>query len=145
MKLILAYLLLAPLVCIGKDLAVSDTSAWWTHLTYMFGHAGWLHYCMNGVAWFFMRNILTPSRTLTAIVIAALIPATATPTLGWSVVLYYYMGLCLPGMPTGEKVRMLLLIFVGFFIPWIAAQHHAVMLLSGWLIRKVERRWERTM
>lgn len=145
MKTTFAFLLLAPLICIGKDLAVSDTSAWWTHYTYMFGHAGWLHYCMNGLGWFLMRPIHTPCRTLTAIVIASLIPATATPTLGWSVVLYYYMGLCLASMKTGDKVRMLLLIFVGFFIPWIAAQHHAVMLLSGWLVRKVERRWERTM
>ena len=143
--MVAAYILLAPLVYAGKHLAVSETSEWWTHIAYMFGHAGWIHYLLNGIGWTLMRPIITPARTLTAIVIAALLPATAIPTLGWSVVIYYYMGLCLAAMPTGAKIRMLLLVCVGFFVPWIAAQHHAAMLFAGWMIRKVERRWERTM
>ena len=143
--MVTAYVLLCPLVYIGKELAVSDSSAWWTHFTYMFGHASLTHYLMNGMGWAFMRPVITPGRTLTAIVIAALLPATTIPTLGWSVVLYYYMGLCLGSMPTGAKIRMLLLVCAGFFIPWIAAQHHALMLFFGWLIRKVERRWNQTV
>lgn len=145
MNMAVAYLLIAPLVLVGKHLAVSDDSEWWTHVTYMFGHAGWLHYFMNGMGWIMMHKIATPARTLTAIAIAAVIPATEIPTLGWSVVLYYYMGLCLGGMPSGDKLRMLLLLGIGFFVPWIAAQHHAAMLFAGWLMRKVERRWEQTM
>lgn len=145
MKMVAAYLLLAPLLLVGDKMAVSETSPWWTHIAYMFGHASWLHFVLNGFGWMCMREIVTPGRTLTAMVIAALLPATSIPTLGWSVVLYYYMGLCMGAMPAGAKIRMLLLVCVGFFIPWIAAQHHAAMLLSGWLIRKVERRWERTM
>lgn len=145
MKQVAAYTLLCVLIPFGGQLAVSETSAWWTHFTYMLGHANVLHYCLNGIGWTLMRPILTPARTLTACLIAAAIPASAIPVLGWSVILYYYMGLCLASMPRGARVRLLLLVSIGFFIPWIAAWHHAVMLTAGWLIRKVERKWEKTI
>lgn len=145
MKQVAAYVLLCPLIHLGGMLAVSETSPWWTHFTYMLGHASVLHYAMNGIGWTLMRPILTPARTLTAYLIAAAIPASSVPVLGWSVILYYYMGLCLAAMPRGARIRLLLLVSVGFFIPWIAAWHHAAMLFAGWLIRKVERKWEKTM
>lgn len=144
MRQVALYLLLAPLIGCGT-LAVSTSSPWWTHLTYMLGHANVLHYGMNFVGWVLMWPILTPARTVTAILLAALLPATDVPVLGWSVVLYYYLGLCLGSMPKGDRIRMLLCVLAGFFIPWIAAWHHAAMLAAGWLIRKVERKWERTM
>ena len=145
MRLVAMYVLLAPLVHLGEYLAVSGTSPWWTHMTYMFGHAGWVHYLLNGIGWTMMRPILTPARTLTAITIAALLPPAAIPVLGWSVVLYYYLGLCLAGMRTGDRIRLLLVVGMGFFIPWIAAWHHAAMLAAGWMIRKIERKWGNTM
>lgn len=144
MKQIVAYLLLAPLVCYGKDLAVYDGSPWWTHATYMFGHAGWLHYFLNGLGWLMMWRITTSARTLSAVAVAALLPPTHLPVLGWSVVIYYYLGLCLAAMPTGARIRLLMLVGIGFFLPWIAAWHHAGMLAAGWMLRKVERKWERT-
>lgn len=145
MRLVAAYVLLSPLVYLGGVLAVSDVSPWWTHFTYMLGHASWMHYCLNGIGWTLMRPILTPARTMVAYLLAAAIPATSTPVLGWSVIIYYYLGLCLATMRTGDKIRIVLLVSAGFFIPWIAAWHHAVMLAAGWLIRKVERKWERTI
>lgn len=145
MRQVVAYILLCPLIGLGHILAVSDTSPWWTHLTYMFGHANLLHYCLNGIGWMLMWPVLTPARTLTAILVAAMIPAPSIPVLGWSVVLYYYMGLCLANMPRGARIRLLLCVSAGFFMPWIAAWHHAAMLGAGWMIRKVERKWEKTM
>lgn len=145
MKQVVAYILICPLVCFGGMLAVSDSSPWWTHFTYMLGHGSFVHYLLNGIGWTLMRPILTPARTLTAFLIAAAIPATSVPVLGWSVILYYYTGLCLASMPAGARLRLIMLVSVGFFIPWIAAWHHAVMLFAGWLIRKVERKWEKTM
>lgn len=145
MKLVAAYILLCPLVYAGSILAVSDTSPWWTHFTYMLGHASFVHYLLNGIGWTLMRPILTPARTLTAFLIASAIPAGSVPVLGWSVILYYYMGLCLSSMPRGARIRLLLLVSVGFFVPWIASWHHATMLAAGWLIRKVEKKWDRTI
>lgn len=144
MRQIAAYLLLAPLVAYSHELAVHDGSPWWTHVTYMFGHAGWLHYCLNGAGWVMMRKIVTPARTLTAVAVAALLPATQLPVLGWSVVLYYYLGLCLASMTVSARLRLLLPVAIGFFLPWIAAWHHAGMLAAGWLMRKLERKWEET-
>jgi len=145
MKQMYGYLLLAPLILYGKDLAVCAGSPWWTHFTYMFGHAGWIHYALNGIAWLLMRRIVTPARTVTAVLVAALLPETHIPVLGWSVVLYYYMGLCLAAMTKSAKLRILAIVAAGFFVPWIAAWHHAGMLFAGWMIRKVEMKWERTM
>lgn len=145
MKTLLTYAMLAPLMYWNHDLAVTDSSPWWTHITYMFGHAGWLHYLMNGLAWIMMRRIVTLERTLAAIVIAALIPATGTPVLGWSVILYYYMGLCLASMSTGARLRLIGVVSVGFFMPWIAAWHHVAMLCAGWMMRKMEVKWEKTL
>ena len=145
MRMVTAYILLAPLVLYGKEMAVFSGSPWWTHLTYMFGHAGWLHYLMNGICWAMMHRIITPARTLTAIAIAAILPETHIPVLGWSVVVYYYMGLCLAAMKTSARLRLLAIVVAGFLMPWIAAWHHAGMLFAGWMIRKVEMKWERTM
>ena len=103
MRLVAAYILLAPLVFYGEYMAVCNGSPWWTHLTYMFGHAGWLHYLLNGIGWAMMHRIITPARTLTAITVAAMLPETHIPVLGWSVVIYYYMGLCLAGMTFSSK------------------------------------------
>ena len=143
--LVAMYALLAPLVPWGKCLAVSDTSAWWTHVTYMLGHAGWLHYALNGLGWVLIWPILTPARTLTAMALAAMLPPEAVPVLGWSVILYYYTGLCMADMRTGARIRLLMLVGAGFFIPWIAAWHHAAMLMAGWMMRKIEKKWEKTM
>lgn len=145
MNHVLVYILMAPLVLYGKEMAVYAGSPWWTHLTYMFCHAGWLHYVLNGIAWTMMGRVITLSRTVAAIVIASLLPETHIPVLGWSVVLYYYMGLCLAAMPFASRARLLTVVAIGFLMPWIAAWHHAGMLFAGWVIRKVELKWERTM
>lgn len=144
MRFFAAYILLAPLICFGKELAVHDGAPWWTHITYMFGHAGWIHYLLNGLAWTMMRRIVTPARTAAAVTVAALLPPTHIPVLGWSVVIYYYMGLCLASMSLSSRIRLLVLVGIGFFMPWIAAWHHAGMLAAGWILRKVEVKWEKT-
>lgn len=141
----LIYIMMFPLIPWGKELAVHAQSPWWTHFTYMWAHAGILHYAANGLCWLMMWKIISPSRTITAIIIASLVPAGTTPTLGWSVILYYYMGLCVAGMSPEARTRLLLLIGVGFLIPWIAAWHHTWMLIAGWIIRKLEVKWFRTI
>lgn len=139
------YMLLAFLIPYRDMLAVSRESEWWTHFAYMLGHAGWLHYMLNGIGWLAMRKIITPARTVTACIIGWFIPATDMPVLGWSVVLYYYMGLCLATMRRADKWRLIGIVAIGFLMPWIAAWHHAIMLAAGWMIRKVEVSWQRTL
>ena len=129
----------------GENLAVSAGSPWWTRFTYMWGHAGFLHYALNGIAWLMMWKILRVDRTVIAVLIASLLPSGDIPVLGWSVVLYYYIGLCVATMPNGARFRLLVLVGLSFFMPWLAAGHHAIMLLAGWLNRKVEVRWLKTL
>ena len=35
-----------------------------SHWLYMFGHAGWLHYLLNGMAWAFLWKVITPARRM---------------------------------------------------------------------------------
>ena len=61
-----------------------------SHWLYMFGHAGWLHYLLNGMAWAFLWKVITPARTLVAwmfaVGISFFIPS-GSPVIGWSVII----------------------------------------------------------
>lgn len=119
-----------------------------SHWLYMFGHAGLMHYALNGLGWLFLWRVITPWRTLAAWLVSvgvSFIVPSNHPVIGWSVVIYYYLGLCLSSMDRQSRNRFLLLTLVGFFLPHIAAAHHAAMLAIGFLMRKLEVRWERTL
>lgn len=141
------YLLLVFLLPCGKQLAVHPGAGILPHLFYPFAHASWLHFLLNGLAWAFLWKIVTPARMLAAwslsVLVGYLLPA-SLPVLGWSVIIYYYWGICLTSMKNGVRLRLLLLVIVGFFIPGMAALHHAAMLSLGFIIRKVEILWQKT-
>ncbi|MDB1067937.1 hypothetical protein [Phocaeicola vulgatus] len=119
-----------------------------SHWLYMFGHAGWLHYLLNGMAWAFLWKVITPARTLVAwmfaVGISFFIPS-GSPVIGWSVIIYYYMGLCLSSMDGGRRNRLFAITALGFFLPHIAGGYHAAMLAAGWILRKLEVGWQRTL
>jgi hypothetical protein len=119
-----------------------------SHWLYMFGHAGWLHYLLNGIAWAFLWKVITPARTLVAwmfaVGISFFIPS-GSPVIGWSVIIYYYTGLCLSSMDGGRRNRLFAITALGFFLPHIAGGYHAAMLAAGWILRKLEVGWQRTL
>jgi membrane associated rhomboid family serine protease len=51
------YLMIAAYIIIyvffGTELGYTTTSPWWTHITYMFQHASWIHLILNSVALYF--------------------------------------------------------------------------------------------
>lgn len=120
-----------------------------SHWLYMFGHSGWLHYLLNGMAWAFLWKVITPARTLVAwmfaVGISFFIPS-GSPVIGWSVIIYYYTGLCLSSMDGGRRNRLFAITALGFFLPHnIAGGYHAAMLAAGWILRKLEVGWQRTL
>lgn len=68
-----------------------------------------------------------------------------SPVIGWSVIIYYYTGLCLSSMDGGRRNRLFAITALGFFLPHIAGGYHAAMLAAGWILRKLEVGWQRTL
>lgn len=139
------YIIL-EIAVLGVLLPETDTlsmSRW----TYMLGHGGWVHYALNMTSWLLMWRIATPGRTLVAYLTAVachFIPDKGT-VVGWSVVIYFFLGMMLCGMPNNRRWRIVGCLALGAFLPYIAAWHHAAMLACGWIYRKVEERWVQTL
>jgi hypothetical protein len=116
-------------------------------LTYMFGHAGWLHFMLNALSHALLWRMVSPQRLVVAWVCAAacwFLPS-SIPVLGWSVVIYFLVGLTLARRCGSSRLNVVLSLVVSFFIPGIAALHHALMLGLGFLWSKWEGVWSRTL
>lgn len=46
-------------VLCGMELACAPGTPWWTHLTYLFQHAGWWHLAVNALSFVGMSRLLT--------------------------------------------------------------------------------------
>lgn len=45
----------------------------------------------------------------------------------------------------GRRNRLFAITALGFFLPHIAGGYHAAMLAAGWILRKLEVGWQRTL
>lgn len=115
-------------------------------LTYMFGHAGYIHYMLNATSYIFLWRIASPGRLFVAWLCAvgcSFIPS-ALPVIGWSVVIYFLVGMTLAYRSKVAILNIIAPIAISLFIPGIAAAHHAAMLFLGVLWSKWEGVWQRT-
>lgn len=142
------YILMLAALPFPEYFAYGPSSPTWKCFLFMFGHAGIMHWLMNGIGWLMMWKIATPGRTFVAYLFSAcavlFLPADEN-ILGWSCVIYYYLGLCLAHMPHARRWKVFLLTFIGFFIPHIAASVHLALLAAGWIGRKMEQAWKKTL
>lgn len=144
---LILYAAMLPLLTMSDTLAAGAGRDGWHNWVYMFGHAGILHYMLNGIGWLMMWKIATWTRTITAWLIAALVMyviPTTQPVLGWSAVIYFYLGMCMNHSTASRRINMILLTLTGFLLPNIAASLHISMLAAGWITRKIELAWEKT-
>lgn len=141
------YAAMAFLVPHHESIAACNGMEEYRNWIYMFGHAGWLHYALNGIGWLMMREIATPARTIAAYLISVsaiyFIPC-EEPVLGWSTVIFFYTGMRMAHMPRKRIMRIILVTAISFFIPHIAAMIHLYMLVAGWMIRRLEIAWKKT-
>lgn len=84
--LLTTYYLLLTVVYLffGLELGYTATSPWWTHVTYMFQHSGWLHLLLNAVAFYSLFGLL--QRFFRPWLIVSVMFASA---FGWSFVCVY--------------------------------------------------------
>lgn len=132
-----------------------DGGTWVQHLLYPLAHANFLHWFCNCAAWFALWSFVTPRRLgasyLSAILIgfvlahapnalasvwlpfgeACLAAPSASPTLGFSVIIFWFLGFILPALSTYRRMRLLLLVLISLFIPGMAASFHIAAMLMG--------------
>lgn len=137
-------LLMTLLLPCHSVLAVSGSSPLYTHFVYMFGHANIFHLALNAFLLLRLANLYNPRRCLAAYITAvaiSFIPA-HSPVLGASVFLFFFFGMLLQWMWHRNKTMLLQVaayIAAAFFFVNIAAEHHLLMFIAGFLFRQVER------
>lgn len=62
---------------------------------------------------------------------ACLAAPSASPTLGFSVIIFWFLGFILPALSTYRRMRLLLLVLISLFIPGMAASFHIAAMLMG--------------
>lgn len=141
------YAAMAVLIPYHKYIAAGQGMEEYRNWIYMFGHAGWIHYIINGIGWLMMWKIATPARTITAYtlsVTAAYIIPYREPVLGWSTIIFFYTGMCMVHKSRKNVLKIILISGISFLIPHIAALMHLYMLIAGWIIRRLELAWKKT-
>ena len=85
----------------GKELGFTSTSLWYTHFTYMFQHAGWIHLIMNSIAFVGIFRVLKAfyrKRVICTIILisaycSSLFSSHSIPTMGASGMIYAMFGM----------------------------------------------------
>lgn len=118
-----------------------------SHWLYMFGHAGWLHYLLNGMAWAFLWKVITlhgrwsHGCSLSEYHFHSF--RQSCDRMECHYLLLYGLVPVLHGW--GRRNRLFAITALGFFLPHIAGGYHAAMLAAGWILRKLEVGWQRTL
>lgn len=90
------------------SLGYSYVSPFYTHFTYMFQHAGWMHLILNSLAFIGLYRALNKqlkhllSRIIWIAFIASFISVYLVPTVGASGMIYAMLGMCLGLEFTGQ-------------------------------------------
>jgi hypothetical protein len=115
-------------------------------LLYMFGHGSLFHYLVNASSLLLLWRLITPSRLLVAWLcsVAAYWLPSVHPVIGSSLFVWFFIGMLLTVYTPRQRWRLLALLLLSFFLPHIAALHHAALGLCGFTFRKIELRWQRT-
>lgn len=115
-----------------------------THILYIFAHASILHCIINTWCLLCLSAVITPLRFSLALFFAIAIsftPLVTAPTVGFSVILFFFYGYLARLMYARRALGLVFLIAflaLGLFLPWIAAGLHIAMFLLGILSWHIE-------
>lgn len=117
------------------------------HLLFPLVHASLLHWAVNMLSWMFLWRLVTLPRLCTAYAASVIIgyvysvprgfPAwipslcPSLPLCGFSVVVFFFLGLVYFRLPRRSRLSMLALVAVSFFVPHVAASAHLMALVLG--------------
>lgn len=122
-----------------QRMGISVSSPWWTHLSFLFFHAGFIHFLTNAYAfyyfystWLFGRCTL-PISIFIAILSSFLAVSTA-PTVGFSGVVFALIGInAVYYMSTRYFVSVSIVLGTGFLWPSFNSLMHLVCFILGFI------------
>lgn len=140
------------LIFFGDELGYTNTSPWYTHFTYIFQHANFIHWLLNSIAFISMCIVL--SRFLKWYLVQAFIIATIVsffsdydlPTVGISGVVYAMIGMfiSLTFNTINNQKRAILYscVFISLGVSFFKENSnfilHLICLLSGFILISIQ-------
>lgn len=136
--------LMAFIIPLHNMLAVSPTSPLYTHFCYMFGHASFIHWAVNGWCILLLHHHYRLHRLLAAwfgSVALSFLYYPSLPVLGASVIISFFMGFTAPWLFHHKRLafyQMVIILIVGCLLPHIAGFYHLILFILGFLYAKAE-------
>ena len=128
---------MAVLVPFTPVLAVSPATPPYTHLVYVLGHDGWIHYAVNAWSLLVMHNLFRWYRVAVAYGLTVLISYIALPPqpmVGASVFTCFFFGFAAPWLWRRERLAVIMtigLLLLTCILPGFAGVPHVVAFASG--------------
>ena len=141
---LLIILLMAFIIPLHADMAVSPSAPTYSHFVYMFGHANFIHYSVNAWCLLMVHRQFRFLRLLAswlASVALSFLYYPSLPVLGASVIISFFMGFTAPWLYRRKRLafcQMLLLLLIGCLLPHIAGIYHLILFALGFIYAKAE-------
>ncbi len=135
---------MAPIIQVAPFFAVSPDSPVYTHFTYMFAHANWIHLFVNAWGLLFLHNLYTWVRVIVAYASAVVLSFfyyPELPVLGASVFITFFTGFMIFWLYKRHRLgfwQVIALLIIGCFVPHIASVYHIIMFLAGIIYNRLE-------
>lgn len=142
---IIVAILMAFIIPLHADMAVSPSASIYSHFIYMFGHAGFIHWVVNAWCLLMVHRQFLPHRVLAsyiASVVLSFLYYPSLPVLGASVIISFFMGFTAPWLYRRKRLafyQMIILLGIGCLLPHIAGAYHLILFAIGFLYAKIER------
>lgn len=141
---LLIILLMAIIIPLHADMAVSPSTPIYSHFVYMFGHANFIHFAVNAWCLLMVHRQFSFHRLLAswlASVSLSFLYYPSLPVLGASVIISFFMGFTAPWLYRRKRLaffQMLLLLVIGCLLPHIAGIYHLILFALGFIYAKAE-------
>lgn len=141
---LLIILLMAFIIPLHANMAVSPSTPIYSHFVYMFGHANFIHWAVNAWCLLMVHRQFSFHRLVAAwlcSVLLSFIYYPALPVLGASVLISFFMGFTAPWLYRRKRLafcQMLLLLVIGCLLPHIAGIYHLILFALGFIYAKAE-------
>ena len=141
---LLIILLMAFIIPLHADMAVSPSAPIYSHFVYMFGHANFIHWAVNAWCLLMVHRQFSFHRLLAswlASVALSFLYYPSLPVLGASVIISFFMGFTAPWLYRRKRLaffQMLILLVIGCLLPHIAGIYHLILFASGFIYAKAE-------
>lgn len=141
---LLIILLMAFIIPLHANMAVSPSTPIYSHFVYMFGHANFIHWAVNAWCLLMVHRQFSFHRLLASwlcSVLLSFIYYPALPVLGASVLISFFMGFTAPWLYRRKRLafcQMLLLLLIGCLLPHIAGIYHLILFALGFIYAKAE-------